>query len=135
MNETPGSETMWLVYDGQCPLCTMYCKYVRVRAAAGKLELVDARQPGALMDQITAMGLDIDQGMVLKFRDAIYYGPDAIHMVTLMSTRAGFFNRVSYYFFGSKLGSKIFYPAGKVVRNIVLKVLGIRYINNLKQAH
>ena len=123
---------VWLVYDGECPVCRTYCKYIRMREAVGNLQLVDARQPSAMMDEITAAGLDIDQGMVLKFKDKIYYGPDAIHILTLLSTPSGFFNRINYYFFSTKLGAKIFYPLGKAFRTVLLKLLGIRYIGNLK---
>ena len=80
---------IWLVYDGECPLCRTYCKYVRIRAAAGRLHLVDARQPGPLMDEITAAGLDIDQGMVVKLGGRLYYGPDAIHVLVLAADPAG----------------------------------------------
>lgn len=126
-------EDVWLVYDGECPVCKTYCKYIRIRAAVGKLHLVDARQPGELMDEITGLGLDIDLGMVLKFKDVIYYGPDAIHMLTLLSTPSGIFNRINYYVFSTKPGAKIVYPVGKAFRTIILKLLGIRYIENLKQ--
>lgn len=123
---------VWLVYDGECPLCNAYCKYARINEAVGKLHLVDARQPGPLMDEITAAGLDIDQGMVVKFENVIYYGSEAIRMLTLLSTRSGFFNRMNYYLFGTLGRAGIFYPIGKAFRNLVLKVLGIRYIENLK---
>jgi predicted DCC family thiol-disulfide oxidoreductase YuxK len=133
---TPNEKTkedVWLVYDGECPVCKTYCKYIRIREAVGTLHLVDARQPSKLMDEITRLGLDIDQGMVLKFKDAIYYGPDAIHMLTLLSTPSGFFNRINYYVFSTKVGSKIFYPIGKAFRTLILKLLGIKYIENLKK--
>jgi len=125
-------EDVWLVYDGECPVCKTYCKYIRIRKAVGNLHLVDARLPSPIMDEITHAGLDIDQGMVLKFKDAIYYGPDAVHMLTLLSTPSGFFNRVNYYVFSTKLGAAIFYPMGKAFRNLLLKLLGINYIENLK---
>lgn len=123
----------WLVYDGECPVCKTYCKYIRIREAAGTLQLVDARQPSALMDEITAAGLNIDQGMVLKFKDVMYYGPDAIHILTLLSTPSGIFNRINYYVFSTKAGAKIFYPIGKAFRTLLLKLLGIKYIENLKR--
>ncbi len=122
----------WLVYDGECPVCVTYCKYVRIRAAVGHLHLVDARHPSALLDEITAAGLNIDQGMVVKFQDQIYYGPDAIYVLTQLSTPSGIFNRLNYYFFSSRLGANIFYPLGKACRTVLLKLLGIRYIDNLK---
>jgi predicted DCC family thiol-disulfide oxidoreductase YuxK len=124
-------EALWLVYDGECPLCSAWCKRARVADAVGKLHLVDARQPGPLMDEITRLGLDIDQGMVLKFQDIIYYGPDAIRMVSLLSTPAGWFNRLNAWFFGSVRRANFFYPLGKFFRNLTLKALGIKYIDNL----
>ena len=126
-------EDVWLVYDGECPVCKTYCKYIRIREAVGNLHLVDARQPGELMDEITAMGLDIDQGMVLKFKDAIYYGADAIHLLTLLGSPSGIFNRINYYVFRSTTGAHLVYPVGKAFRVLILKLLGIRYIDNLKK--
>jgi predicted DCC family thiol-disulfide oxidoreductase YuxK len=128
---TSATDDLWLVYDGECPVCRNYCRYVRLREAAGRLHLVDARQPGALMDEITRAGLDIDQGMVLKVRGALYYGDEAIYMITLMSTRADWFNRLAYLFFGTRLAAGIFYPLGKAFRNLLLKMLGIKFIGNL----
>jgi predicted DCC family thiol-disulfide oxidoreductase YuxK len=125
-------EDIWLVYDDECPVCRTYCKYVRIRDTVGRLHLVDARQPGELMDEITAAGLDIDQGMVLKFKQVKYYGADAIHMLSLLSTRSGWFNRLCLLFFGTRWGARVFYPIGKAFRNLVLKLLGISYIDNLK---
>jgi predicted DCC family thiol-disulfide oxidoreductase YuxK len=122
---------VWLVYDGECPVCKTYCRYVRIREAVGRLHLVDARQPGALMDEITAAGLNIDQGMVVKFRGAMYYGADAMNVLTLLSTRSGLFNRVAYWFFAAPGASRVFYPIGKALRILLLKLLGIRYIDNL----
>ena len=133
-NTNSMTEDVWLVYDGECPVCSTYCKYIRIRDAVGKLHLVDARHASELMDEITRAGLNIDQGMVLKFKGAIYYGADAIHMLTLLSSPSGIFNRINYYVFSTKLGSKIFYPIGKAFRTALLKLLGIKYIENLKQA-
>jgi predicted DCC family thiol-disulfide oxidoreductase YuxK len=129
--QVPDADDLWLVYDGECPVCSNYCRHIRLRETVGPLHLVDARQPSPLMDEITHAGLDIDQGMVLKVRGQLYYGDVAMHMITLMSTRAGWFNRLSLLLFGTPLAARIFYPAGKAVRNLLLKVLGIAYIDNL----
>lgn len=93
---------VWLVYDGECPVCNTYCKYMRIREAVGRLHLVDARQPSALMDEITAAGIDIDQGMVVKFQNTLYYAADAIHILTLLSTSSGLLNRLNYLLFSSR---------------------------------
>lgn len=132
INIDKSQDDIWLVYDGECPVCKTYCKYIRIREAVGRLHLIDARHPSQLMDEITAAGLDIDQGMVVKFKDVVYYGADAIHILTLLSTPSGIFNRVNYYVFSTRIGAKVFYPLGKAFRTVLLKVLGIRYIENLK---
>ncbi|WP_244904730.1 DCC1-like thiol-disulfide oxidoreductase family protein [Cellvibrio mixtus] len=79
-----------LVYDKECPACDNYCRLVRIREDIGELVLVDAREPGLILDEITALGWDIDQGMVLKLEQQLYYGSDAIHMLSLLGTRSGY---------------------------------------------
>ncbi len=123
-----------LVYDKQCPACHYYCQLVRIRESVGQLRLVDAREPGAIIREITSAGLDIDQGMVLKMGNALYYGSDAIHMLSLIGSPSGFFNRINYWMFRSRLLAKILYPVLRFFRNLLLKMLGKTKINNLDQA-
>ena len=78
-----------LVYDKQCPACDAYCRLVRIRDTVGDLRIVNARERSEVMDEITAHGLDIDQGMVLKMGGRLYYGADAIHALALISSRSG----------------------------------------------
>ena len=125
-------ETILLVYDKQCPACDLYCSLVRIRADVGELKLVDAREGGPVMAEITRAGLDIDQGMVLKVSTQLYYGADAIHALSLMSTRTGFFNRLAYWSFRSRRAARILYPALRAIRNLLLKFLGKTKINNLQ---
>ena len=120
-----------LVYDKQCPLCDHYCRLVRIRESAGKLIVVDARENIAIMQEITATGLDIDQGMVLKFRDRIYSGSKAMHVLSLLSTRSGIFNRINFWIFRSRRLSSVLYPIFRFFRNIFLKIRGTTKINNL----
>ena len=120
-----------LVYDKECPACNNYCLWVRIRESVGELKLVDAREPSAIMDEITATGLDIDQGMVLKMGGMIYYGSDAIHALALIASPSSIFNRVNYWIFRSRTLSRIFYPILRLFRNLLLKILGKTKINNL----
>ena len=122
---------IFLVYDKECPACDYYCNLVRIRESVGELVLVDAREPGPLMEEITAAGLDIDQGMVLIGGDRMYYGVDAIHALSIMGTRSGVFNRVTYWCFKSKVVSGILYPILRAGRNLLLKILKKTKINNL----
>lgn len=125
------SKEILLVYDKECPACNNYCLWVRIRKSVGELKLVDAREPSAIMDEITATGLDIDQGMVLKMGGTIYYGSDAIHALALIGSPSSIFNRVNYWIFRSQTLSRIFYPILRLFRNLLLKILGKTKINNL----
>ncbi|SEI01236.1 Predicted thiol-disulfide oxidoreductase YuxK, DCC family [Rheinheimera pacifica] len=127
MAETP----ILLIYDKDCPACNAYCQMVRIRQSVGELKLINAREDTEIMQQITAQGLDIDQGMVLKMGDNWYYGSDAIYMLSLLSSRSGLFNRLNYHLFKSKRLAKWLYPLLRFCRNLLLKLLGKRKINNL----
>jgi predicted DCC family thiol-disulfide oxidoreductase YuxK len=120
-----------LIYDKQCPACDFYCNLVRIRESVGRLVLVDARDSTPIMDEITATGLDIDQGMVLKVGDTLHYGDDAIHALALMGTRSGVFNRLAHWAFRSRRRARILYPALRACRNLLLKLLRRTKINNL----
>ena len=121
-----------LVYDKECPLCDIYCRMVRLRGSSGTLRLVNARDASAVMDEITAQGLDIDQGMVLKVGKVLHYGSDAIRELSLMSSPSGAFNRLNTWMFRSKKLSRILYPVLRFFRNLLLKALHKTKINNLK---
>lgn len=120
-----------LVYDNECPVCNAYCRMVRIRDSVGDLKIVDAREHSEVMKEITARGLDIDQGMVLKMGDRLYYGADAIHALALISSRSGLFNKLNYRIFSSRRLSIWLYPALRSLRNLLLKILGTSKINNL----
>ncbi len=122
-----------LVYDKECPACHAYCQVVRIRESVGELRIVDAREDTEVMREITGAGLDIDQGMVLKMGDQLYYGADAIHALALIGSRSGIFNRFNYWMFRSRRVSKVLYPLLRFLRNLLLKLLGKTRINNLNQ--
>ena len=124
-------EEILLVYDRECPACNAYCQVVRIRESVGDLRIVDARENSEVMNEITAQGLDIDQGMVLKMGDQLYYGSDAMNTLALIGSRSGMFNRFNYWIFKSKTASSILYPLLRISRNLLLRVLGKTRINNL----
>jgi len=123
-----------VVYDRECPVCEFYCQRVDVQESLGRLERVDAREDSEVMTDITALGLDIDEGMVVRVGDDIHYGSDAIHELALLSSGKGFINRLASWTFGSRALSRILYPILKSIRNLLLKILGKSRINNLREA-
>ncbi|MEO3679416.1 DCC1-like thiol-disulfide oxidoreductase family protein [Rheinheimera sp. FR7-31] len=124
-------EPILLIYDKDCPACNAYCQLVRIRQSVGELTLINAREDSAILRELTAQGLDIDQGMVLKMGGKLYYGSDAIYMLSLLSSRSGLFNRLNYHLFKSRKVANWLYPVLRACRNMLLKLLRKRKINNL----
>lgn len=114
----------WLIYDGNCPLCSAYVRLLKIREAVGKLQLLDAREGGPLVEGVIAAGFDLDEGMVLKIGDRVYHGDDCIHALALMSTQSSMFNRINAAVFRSPTRSRLIYPFLKAGRILILWFLG-----------
>ena len=129
----PNSDDIQLVYDKQCPLCDYYCRKIDVSDMHGRLVRIDAREESEIMAEITARVLDIDEGMVLKIGDDLYYGADAINKLALLSSKSGLFNRIASATFSWRPMARLLYPMMKFCRNLLLKMLGRSRINNLNR--
>ena len=112
------------MYDGDCPFCSRYVQYLRLREAAGPVRLVNAREGGPLVDELLRAGLDLDEGMVLKLGGRSYHGADCIHALALLSSGSGLFNRINAKVFRSPQLSRLLYPVLRAGRNTVLRLLG-----------
>ena len=121
-----------VLYDRQCPVCDYYCQRVDVAEQEGEIVRVDAREDSALLDEVTATGLDIDEGMVVKVDDRIYYGSEAIAKLARLSSRNGLINRISWHTLRRDGAARVIYPALAAIRNLLLKLLGRSRINNLE---
>jgi len=122
----------WLVYDGDCPFCSAYVRYLRVRESVGRLHLIDAREGHPLVSEIGEAGLDLDEGMVLKIGSRLYHGADCIHALAMMSTTSGPFNRLNAAIFRSQTAARVLYPLMRAGRNTALRLLGR---GRLKETH
>ncbi len=121
-----------LVYDGDCPVCRNYTQHLSIKQAAGTFELLNARDNPPIVKEINDLKLDMDEGFVLKIGDQFYHGADAIHTLSLLSTKAGLFNRLNFLVFRSKRLSRILYPILKTGRAGLLALLGKTKLNNLE---
>jgi len=117
-------EGPWLLYDGECPFCSAYVGMVRLQDAVGKVRLVDAREGGPELAEVRAAGLDIDEGMVLKYDGVLHHGDECIHVLSLMTTSSGAFNRLNAWVFRSRRRSRLLYPVLRSGRNAALSLLG-----------
>lgn len=120
----------WLVYDGECPFCRAYVSYLRVRDSIGILHLINARDGGAIVEEIHQANIDPDEGMVLKFNNRFYHGADCIHVLAYLSSPSTWFNRINAAIFQSHSLSFFLYPILRLGRNLVLRILGRRKIGS-----
>lgn len=118
------AELVYLVYDGDCPFCSVYVDYVRVKESVGTFVLVNAREGGPVVDDVIKHDFDLDEGMVLVMHGQYYHGADCINRLALLSTSSGFFNRVNALVFRSPAVSRILYPVLRFGRNLVIRLLG-----------
>jgi predicted DCC family thiol-disulfide oxidoreductase YuxK len=123
-----------LIYDQECPVCNNYVQMVRIRESIGELELINARDGGELVEEITAKGIDLDQGMVLIVDDVMYCNSDTIHALALISSPSGFLNKCNFWIFKNKRRSYVIYPVLRFFRRVLLMLLGKKKLNNLEHS-
>lgn len=115
----------WLVYDGECPLCRNYARYLAARQNRGRLRLVNARDGGPLAQEIRDLPHNLDDGMVLKLHGRYYPGAEALYILAWQSDRRGFFGRLNGLLFRSATAARLGYPLLKLGRRCLLKLKGV----------
>ena len=124
-----GDPANWLLYDGDCPFCRNYVRFVRLRETVGdNFKLLNARERPPELREAQAAGLDINDGMVLKYNGHLYHGDECIHQLGLMSTPSGTFNRLNAWIFRSQRRSRLLYPVLRFGRNLTLRILRVQDI-------
>ena len=121
-NQTKSSITIY--FDGECPFCSNYVKYLRLKRAVGTVHHVDLRNAKQKRQYFEELGINLDQGMVVEFNGQIYHGDQAVKVLASMSTRIGFFNRFNSVIFSNTLVSQLLYPILRMGRNATLFLLG-----------
>jgi predicted DCC family thiol-disulfide oxidoreductase YuxK len=118
-----------VVYDGDCPFCSRYVAWTRLRDSAGPVTLRDARTLDPQTLSALRRDYDLDKGMLFVNGGAVYWGPDAIHAMALLTTGSSLFNRINAAIFRSRALSRLLYPLLRLGRGIALWLLGRRPIH------
>lgn len=119
-----------IVYDGDCPFCQAFAGMVRLKENYS-VELINAREPHPLVDEATKRGLDLDEGMIVVLEDTFYHGDDAMSRMALMTAENGALRRLTKWTFSNPWRSRNVYPILRGCRNLTLKILGHKKIDNL----
>lgn len=122
------TQSITILYDGQCPFCTRYVALMRLRATVGKVVLVDARSDAAEVSAAIAQGLDLDEGMVVIWDGRMFYGAQAVHLLATLSGSGGVLNRIQRALFSSPDRAAWIYPVLAQGRRLFLRMVGRRTI-------
>ena len=120
-----------IIYDGGCPVCSRYVTYVRLRESVGKVSLIDARTDRDVAVDLAERGFDLDEGMIVEYGGNIYHGEDCVHLIAMLSSRSGWFNRLNAIIFRRRSLARLLYPVLRAGRNALLWMLGrkkLRYL-------
>ena len=118
------ADAPFIIYDGECPFCSRYVKLMRLRESVGKVTLIDAREGGSAVDTARQLGFDLNEGMIFFYGGRYYYGADAVQMLSMLSGKAGWLNRLNASLFRSPARAQLLYPVLRAGRNATLRVLG-----------
>ncbi|TXN06229.1 DUF393 domain-containing protein [Methylobacterium sp. WL64] len=117
-----------VVYDGECPFCSNYVRLMALRRSVGTVALVDAREGGPVVEDLTRRGYDLDNGMVVRHGRTLYYGPDALVLLSTLSEDRGPIGRALSWLLRSPSRARLLYPMMKLGRRATLALLGRRLI-------
>ncbi len=117
-----------IVYDDGCPVCSYYISFSAIEEKYGKLNLVKARSNEEILRYVKSLNLDINEGMIVYFRNKLYYGHDAINIISILGNKNSIKNKLAISIFKNKLISKMLYPILKIGRRIILIILGKKLI-------
>lgn len=117
-----------VAYDGECPFCTRYVRLLRLKESVGPVSLIDARSDDPFVAEVRAQGYDLNEGFVGKYGGRFYHGADCLHLVSMLSSSSGFWNRTMAWVFRHERLARVLYPFLRAGRNTALFLLGKKQI-------
>lgn len=117
--------TLYLIYDDECPLCRNAVHAVNIKKAVSNLVLINARDAHPLIDLAYHKGFDLDQGMLVIYNNQYFYGADAVHFLAVLDSSSRILNKIMVQLLRSHRLTKIIYPVIKSIRRLLLKIRGV----------
>jgi predicted DCC family thiol-disulfide oxidoreductase YuxK len=123
-------ETNFLLYDGDCPVCSAYVAVARLRQLYPSLRIMSARAEPVLVAELRKKGYEINEGMVLALDETIYFGADATRMIAILGQSSpSWWRRATLGVLGTAPWARPLYPWLNRFRKLLLRLLGRRLIS------
>lgn len=113
----------YVLYDGECPVCSRYTRFVRFRETVGEVVLLNCRDYPELLTDLKVKGYDLNDGMLLSYQGQLFYGDKAVYMMATLSSPNNLFNRLNATVFTNASAVKYLYPVMVCGRKLLLKLL------------
>ena len=122
------NDAISIIYDDGCPVCSYYISISRIEEKFGKVNLIKARNNEKILDYLKLVNIDVNEGMIVVFDKKIYFGPDAVNIMSILGKKDSFINSIIINVFQYRIVSQIFYPLLKLGRRLLLFILGKKLI-------
>ena len=119
-----------VLYDDVCPFCTDFVLMLNARKNGYDIDLISARENNSYVQQVKSLGLNLDDGMVVFFKDKVLYGSEAANFIVGISSS----NKVRHMFYKMFLQNnfiaKLVYPILVILRKVFFRLTGRNFIND-----
>ena len=116
---------MEFIYDGECPFCNYFAQLLELKSNVKDLSFIDARDNLPQMTILLKQGYDINDGAILRIKDEILTGSEAINYIcSIIEDPSDSLLSVLKLIFKSKKRSSLLFPFLIYSRRLLLLIKG-----------
>ena len=120
-----------LLYDGECPFCKYYVnEIISLKEKFESVRLINARESDDPFVQRYRSIYNLNDGFLFILNNKEYYGPDAIHALSLLKSGNNILSPITNFILSSKPLAKLLYPFFVVIRKTYFFLIGKDGIRN-----
>jgi predicted DCC family thiol-disulfide oxidoreductase YuxK len=119
-----GMSEDYLLYDGECPACSSYVAFSRLRRLHPSLKVLDARENAGMVEDLRRRGYEINEGMVMQLDGRIFFGAEATRQIARHAQEGGVLRGAVLNAIGDAPWSRALYPVLNACRRLLLRALG-----------
>ena len=103
-------DASFILYDGECPFCSSFVNLARVREVVNEMRLLNAREHPELVAFYRSEGMEINDGMIVSVAGSIFYGAEAVRVLSELTGSKGLFRILLQISFSGTARAKFLYP-------------------------